>query len=178
MTIFKTTNFLDATSSIQTQINNKQNLDVLITLNVNVSSVSITPVDTGLNVNLVAGKKYKLSFFGNHQTVALTTGVRIGFIAPTGTYNVIGTLKGIVNLGTANTELHTSIHSINTSSATAGSFILTTSVGAANTPSYIGGDLYIECITSGQIRLQIATEVNASSAQLNAGSTIILKQLN
>lgn len=164
--------------NLQTVLDQKQSFDLVLKLNSNISTTSTTSSDAGLNINLTAGKLYKLTLLGKYQSVATTTGIKVGFVAPSGTYNVTGTLKGLVSINTSNTEQHCSIHTINTSSITVGSFILTTGVGAVNTPHFVGGEIFIECLTSGQIRLQLASEVAGSSTQLNAGTALILKQLN
>lgn len=165
--------------NLQNSLNLKQNLDQLVVLPSNFVRTSNLLADvTGMTVNLTAGKKYVISLHTKIQTVSTTTGVAFAFIMPTGSINVFGSLKGLISQGTANTELHSTIHTIGITGGVLGSFILTTGVGAANTPHYVGGDLYVDCITTGQLRLQFSSEVNGSSAQVNAGSILIVKTLN
>jgi hypothetical protein len=156
-------------------------LPLVITLASDFSSTSTTRVNvTGMSFEVVAGKKYKISLIGDCQTGVNTTGVSIGFVLTSGTGNIKGFITiAIVSSATpASTDLTTTIRAINNVNTTAGSYITSSAVNPINTPHYFTASLIFDCITTGVFQLQFASEVAASSAQINAGAVIIVDVLN
>lgn len=142
-------------------------------------STSVTRANvTGMSFAVTAGKKYKITLIGDYQTAVTTTGGSIGFVLTSGT----GTIKGFVTMAisqaTVATDLTTTIRAINATNTTAGSFITSTGVSVINSPHYFTGDLIFDCLTTGVFQLQFATEIVSTSAQLNAGSVMIIETLN
>lgn len=58
-----------------------------------------------------------------------------------------------------------------------GAFLLTPSVAPINSPHHWQADFDFRCTTGGTLSLQWATEVNASAAQLNTGSTMVVEEI-
>jgi hypothetical protein len=139
------------------------------------SSATRTTV-TGWTFNVTAGKVYKVEIIGTYQTAATTTGGSIGFILSSGTGTIHGIMNGEIVQTTVATGVRTTIRAINATNTTAGSFMTTPGVGVINSPHYIGGILNFNCVTSGVFEIQFATEVAASSAQLNAGSLMLVTE--
>ena len=103
----------------------------------------------------------------------------MGFILSDG---AVGTIIGHMKAGASNllvaTELSQPITAINTVASTAGSFMTSTGVIAANVPHHWWGLVTFTCSTSGTFNLQWGSEVNASAAQLNTGSSMLVSLLN
>ena len=78
----------------------------------------------------------------------------------------------------AASDLTTTVRAISSSNTTAGSFMVSTGVTVINSPHYFNGELIFDCLTTGVFQLQFATEVAASSAQINAGAVMIIDVLN
>ena len=133
---------------------------------------------TGMSFAVTAGKKYGIKLVGSYQTAALTTGGSIGFVLTSGTGTIVGFVAMAVSQSTSATDVTATIRSISSSNTLAGSFITSTAVGAVNSPHYFTGDLLFDCLTTGVFQLQFATEVAASSAQINAGAVMIIEVLN
>ncbi len=131
---------------------------------------------TGWTFAVTAGKNYRIEIIAAYQTAALTTGGSIGFILSSGTGTITGILEGEIVQTTAATGLRTSIRDINAVNTTAGSFMTTTGVGVINSPHYMGGRAYFSCITTGVFEVQFASEIAVSTAQLNAGSVLIVTE--
>ncbi|MBW4362610.1 hypothetical protein [Flavobacterium taihuense] len=139
------------------------------------STVTRTSV-TGWTFNVTAGKRYKIEIIGTYQTAVTTTGGSIGFILSSGAGSIMGLMEGEIVQTTAATGLRTTIRAVNATNTTAGSFMTTTGVGVINSPHYIGGILNLKCTTSGVFEVQFASEVAASSAQLNADSLLLVTE--
>ncbi len=56
-------------------------------------------------------------------------------------------------------------------------FSLTTAVNPINSPHIWGADFVFRCTTGGTLSLQWASEVNASAAQLNVGSVMMVEEI-
>jgi hypothetical protein len=125
---------------------------------------------------LVSGKTYRFTVAANHQTAALTTGGRMNLLGAGGLAGTIaGMMWGAIVQATAASTLETPLYSFANG---AGSFLLTTAVNPINAPHIWGADFVFHCTTGGTLSLQWASEVNASAAQLNIGSCLIVEQLN
>lgn len=151
----------------------------VLTLASNFSSTSVTRTDvTGMNFSVTSGKKYQITLLGDYQTGVTTTGGSIGFVLTSGTGTIKGFMTMAVSVSTVATDLSTTIRAINSVNSTVGSFITSTGVSSINTPHYFKGELIFDCITSGVFQLQFASEIASTSAQLNAGSVMIIETLN
>jgi len=151
----------------------------IITLTSLFSSTSTTRANvTGMSFAVTSGKKYKITLMGCVQTAATTTGGSIGFVLTSGTGTICGFITMAISVSTAATDLTTTIRAINATNTTAGSFITSSGVSVINTPHYFTSELIFDCVTSGVFQLQFGTEVAASAAQINAGSTMIVEVLN
>ena len=133
---------------------------------------------TGMSFAVTAGKKYEIKLVGSYQTAALTTGGSIGFVLTSGSGNIIGFITMSISQTSAASDLTTTIRAISSSNALAGSFMTSTGVTVINSPHYFNGELLFDCLTTGVLQLQFATEVAASSAQINAGAVMIVDVLN
>lgn len=136
---------------------------------------TVTDGTTAWTHSVVSGKSYTFKVYGSYQTIALTTGAKL---AVTGSGGVVGTIHGYawgaINRGAVATELKASLY---TYAGAAGAFILTTAVSPINSPHNIGMDFVFNCTTSGTLSIQFATEVAASTAQLNIGSSLIIEEI-
>lgn len=151
----------------------------VITLASAFPSTSVTRVNvTGMSFAVTAGKKYSISLIGDYQTGVTTTGGSIGFILTSGTGTIRGFVTMSISQATVATDLTTTIRAINATNTTAGSFIISTGVSVINSPHYLTGELIFDCLTSGVFQLQFASEVASTSAQLNAGTVMIIETLN
>lgn len=133
---------------------------------------------TGMSFAVTAGKKYEIKLIGSYQSVALTTGGSIGFVLTSGTGNILGFVTMSISQTSAASDLSTTIRAISSSNTLAGSFMTSTGVTVINSPHYFNGELIFDCLTTGVLELQFATEVAASSAQINAGAVMIVDVLN
>lgn len=147
------------------------------------STVTSTTITDGTNAwshAVVAGKTYRFQVIGNYQSVALTTGARLSILPSGGAVGVInGSARGAIAQGTVATGLEASLFAVATSTTVwpVGSTILTTGVAPINSPHNIGLDFVYVCTTSGTLSIQFASEVAASAAQMNIGSTLIVEQI-
>ena len=139
------------------------------TLAAAVSKSSNTVYTTIYSIDAIAGETYKLEMIGTYQTAITTTGIKIK-LGGTAVCNVAGKMYGAITSVAAATEL-----SIVASSMT--SELITTGVNVANTPHFIGADIIFKCNTSGTINITMASEVNASAAQLNIGTTAVIERI-
>ena len=151
----------------------------VLTLSTAFASTSVTRANvTGMSFAVTAGKKYSISLIGDYQTAVTTTGGSIGFVLTSGTGTIKGFVRMAVSQSTVATDLSTTIRAINATNTTAGSFITSTGVSVINSPHYFVGELIFDCLTSGVFQLQWGSEVATSSAQINAGSVMIIETLN
>lgn len=143
------------------------------------ASTSVTRANvTGMSFAVTAGKKYLIKLIGDYQTAATATGGSIGFVLTSGTGTIKGSAEMEVSQSTVATGLKSTIRAINATNTTAGSFITSTGVSVINSPHGFSATLIFDCLTTGVFQLQWATEVAASSAQMNAGSVMIVETLN
>lgn len=139
------------------------------------SSTSTTPVNVvGWGVPVVATKIYKIEIFGSYQTAATTTGGILGITTTLAAGSVNGELSGHITQSAAASPLRITLRS----TSGAGSSLTTTGVGVINSPHYIGGAFTFNCTTTGTLNIVWGSEVAASAAQLNAGSVMVVTQLN
>ncbi len=131
---------------------------------------------SGWTFAVTAGKNYRVEIIASYQTAVVTTGGSIGFILSSGTGTIRGIMNGEIAQTTVATGVRTTIRAIDATNTTAGSFMTTTGVGVINSPHYIGGILAFTCTTSGVFEVQFASEVAASSAQLNTGSLLLVTE--
>jgi hypothetical protein len=135
---------------------------------------------TGWSFSVEAGKSYTVEIIGGYQSVALTTGGSLGFVLSGGG---VGTIAGYVSsLNTQATStainLKTGIRAVNAVNTTAGSFHTSSSVAVINSPHNIQSKVVFNCTTAGTFSVQWGSRINGSSAQLNAGSIMIITKLN
>ena len=147
------------------------------TLSANVSSTVVARSNiTEWAIPVTAGKSYRVEVVAAYQTAALTTGGSLGFVLPTGA----GTIRGLADGGIVNTPsaktLHQPINVVNAVNTTSGSFFTTTGVGVVNSPHPMRVVAAFVCTTSGTLQLQWGSEVAASAAQINAGSTMYVTE--
>lgn len=164
-------------TNIQTELDLKQRNPVVLTVSANVTTTSATLSDVSYwQFSVVAGRKYKIHIVASHQTLATTTGLKLGVYLASGAGSIVGYMEGGLSALAVATELKIPITAIGASN-TNGSLLLTTGVSAINTKHYIGGNLVFTCTTSGIFRFQIASEINLSGVQLNEGSVIIIEEI-
>lgn len=135
----------------------------------------ITDGTTPWQHNVVAGKSYRCTVIANYQTVATTTGAKLGLGSSGGAVGTIaGSAYGAVAQAAVSTALEATLYDY---AGAAGSFILTTGVSPANSPHSIGMDFIFNCTTGGTLAWYWYTEVAGSAAQINAGSILIISEL-
>jgi hypothetical protein len=133
----------------------------------NTSNVSYSNIGS---FNAVANGVYKIRFIGTYQTAATTTGIKVR-MAGTATANVVGYLEGAISATAVASGLRFPI-------STMTSELVTTGVSAINTPHSIEGEIIVRCTVAGTVILQMASEVNLSSAQLNIGTTMLVERID
>jgi hypothetical protein len=151
------------------------NAQTYVNLANNFSSSSTTPAAvTGWSFSVTSGITYRITVIGAYQTAATTTGGILGISLTTATGTVRGYAMGTIVSTAAASDL---IIPIVATSGT-GSTLTTTGVTAINSPHYIGMDIIFTCTGTGTFNIVWGTEVNASAAQINAGSALIYQALN
>ena len=140
------------------------------------SSSNVLSEVTDLNFNLQSGKNYRIKLLGTVQSVATTTGINIAF---TFDGNIIanGFVECSLTHVASSTTLRSTIFNIDASTATIGSNLLTTGTGAVSTPVMLNAEMVVRCIDSGTFKTWFASEINASQAQLNIGTTFIVEEI-
>ena len=136
------------------------------------STVTLSEV-TDLTFQVVAGKQYRFKLLGTAQTVATTTGFKLYFWC-NGSINFLGYLDTITTHSNSNAGTRLTPTVIDTTPTTG---VITTGVGAVNTPVSIDSEAIINCITSGTFKIMFASEIANSQAQLNKYTTIILEEI-
>jgi hypothetical protein len=140
------------------------------------STIGNATADPDWQHTLVAGKAYRFTIWGTHQTAALTTGIRINLLGAGGLAGTVaGMMWGAIAQATGASALEAPIFSFANG---AGAFLLTTAVAPINAPHFNGADFVFHCTTGGTLALQFASEVAASAAQMNAGSAMLVEELN
>ncbi len=139
------------------------------------TTIASTIADVDWVHTLVAGKTYSFNIYGQYQTVGLGTGARLNLLGAGGLAgSVSGSMWGAIAQGTNATTLDAGLYSF---ANAAGSFILTTAVNPINSPHDNGMDFLYTCTTGGTVAIHFATEVAASSAQMNIGSMLVVDEL-
>ena len=143
------------------------------TLSANFPSTSVTLAQMpDLTIPVVSGKKYMIELLGTYQSGVTTTGGKLGLaFSGGGAGSFFGKLEGAISSSSAATELVGPVSSIS-------SALVTSGVSVINTPHYIGGKFIFTCTASGNLVFTWASEIVSTSAQLNAGSTVIVNTLN
>lgn len=144
--------------------------------NSTITPTTITDGTTPWTHTLVAGKVYRFQVWATYQAAALTTGGRMNLFGAGG---LAGQVNGMMWGGIAQAAAASTLEvPIYTFANAAGSFLLTTAVNPINSPHIWGADFVFVCTTGGTLSLQWASEVAASAAQLNAGSALLVEELN
>ena len=140
------------------------------------SSSNILTEVNDLNFNLQSGKNYRIKLLGTVQSVATTTGIKIAF---TFDGNIIanGFVESSLTYIASATTLRSTVFNIDASTATIGSNLITTGTGVVNTPVMLNAEMVVRCIDSGTFKTWFASEINASQAQLNIGTTFIIEEI-
>ena len=140
------------------------------------SSSNILTEVNGLNFNLQSGKNYRIKLLGTVQSVAAATGINIAF---TFDGNIIanGFVESSLTYIASATTLRSTVFNIDASTATIGSNLITTGTGVVNTPVMLNAEMVVRCIDSGTFKTWFASEINASQAQLNIGTTFIIEEI-
>ena len=142
------------------------------------STVTALADVTTWTLSVTSGKSYRIEIIASYQAAATTTGIKLGvYLYNSGAGTIHGFLAGSIVNTVAATELKMPIYAIGASNLT-GSFLLTSGVGVINSPHNIRGTMVFTCTVTGTLRFQMASEVASSAAQLNAGSTMLVTQLN
>lgn len=149
----------------------------ILSSNFPVSSIVRTNI-TGWLLNMTAGKMYRVSIIANFQTVAIGTGISLGFVTSTGTATVLGDCKIAITQTAASTQLMQVIRAISASNVLAGSFLTSTGVNPTNSPHFMNADLILRCTVNGTFQVQLGSEINGNTATLLAGSTMTITTLN
>lgn len=132
---------------------------------------TVTDGTTPWTVTVKNGRTYRIRALGTHQTAATGTGVIFGLrnvVGATGT--VLGYIRGAISAAAVATGLSTTLASLTGT-------LTTTGVSAINTPHNIEMDFIFVCTADGTFDVGFASEVNASAAQLNAGSTLLIEDI-
>lgn len=145
----------------------------------NFSSTIVTEAAvTGWTFAVTSGKQYRIEIIASYQTAATTTGGELGFFL---TASGAGTIRGFAEADIVSTAAATGlkqpITAIGAADA-AGSNLISTGVTAINSPHSFYAVVKFICTVSGTFNVGWATEVNASAAQLNSGSSLIYQILN
>ena len=141
-----------------------------------VTSSSTLQEVSALNFDLQSGKDYRIKLMGTAQSVAVTTGFNIAFTFD-GSVIANGYIEGSVTHVASATALKSTIYNIDSSVGTVGSNLITTGVGAINTPTMLQAEIIVRCIDGGTFKTWFASEVNTSQAQLNIGTTFVIEEI-
>ena len=143
------------------------------------TDATITPkiVNNLSDIAIESGKTYRVQLLGTFQTNATTTGGRLHWVLTGGAVvNAHGFIESSITHGAANTALRQTIIQLD-ATVNNNSGIITTGVGAINTPVAFQSQMILVCITSGFLNFYFASEINTSIATLNAGTTIIMEEI-
>lgn len=135
------------------------------------SSTSTTPAliadangDWAIPVKL--GGVYHIRVIATYQTAATTTGGKINITAVTATGSIVGVARGGISASAVATELAQPVGALPFT-------FTTTDVSAIDTPHHLILECIFVCTADGSLEIRWGSEVGASAAQLNAGSTLI-----
>ena len=139
------------------------------------SSTSVTAaLVTGWSFAVQAGKSYRIRVLGTYQAAATTTGGTIAIGTPdTAAGTVGGVAKGAISSSAVATAMEATIYALTGT----GSSLTTTGVSAINTPHAVEMYLNFVCTVAGTLEIRWASEVAASAAQLNAGSSLFVESV-
>jgi hypothetical protein len=140
------------------------------------TNVTRVPI-TGWSFNVVAGKNYKIQVIAGYTTAAIGTGGSMGVTLTTAVGSINGIMNATIVSTSSATNLTQSIYAVNTTNGTAGSFLTSSGMTAGGVGSF-NFDAVFVCTTSGTFNILWGTEVTLSLAQLRAGSSLIVTQLN
>lgn len=113
---------------------------------------------------VLAGKMLKIEVIGTYQTNTTTTGGKLAIYArDSAVCTARGWLQGSISDVQVATEIKATIYTCAASNAT-GSFLLTTGVATINRPHAIGGQMVINCTTSGNVRFQWSWKSNCCTS--------------
>jgi hypothetical protein len=152
---------------------------LFIPLSANFASTSTTRAAvTGWTFACGAGKTYRIEIIADYQSVATTTGGSMGFVLTSGSGTIRGFMEADISQSTVATMLRAPIRAISNSNTLAGSFMTSSGVSVINSPHSWYALVTLTCTVTGVFVVQWGTEVAASSAQLNANSSMIVTTLN
>ena len=163
LALFKTANYLDFTSSGQTQIDSKVNSSSVVvkSLTSNFVTTSSTNTNTNLNFSIGSNEVWFMAIDLEVNNGSGSTGLRLQISAPTGA-TVEGSISGFNT--TATSILRNRISSVNTQIA---------SINNATGTSEVRGFVRIKNgSTAGTISLGCASTTNGTTTTILAGSTI------
>lgn len=134
----------------------------------------VTDGTTSFSVPVVAGRTYRFELVGTYRSAATTTGMTMAVI-PNGAVGTInGVARGAVNHVAIATGLEASLSILGLGVRDR---ITTTGVSAAGVGHYVGLDFVFTCTTDGAIEIQFASEVAASNAELDPGTTLLVRDI-
>ena len=123
------------------------------------------------------GKSYRVQLLGTLQTAATTTGGRLHWVLSGGAVvTTLGFIEGSITHADATTTIRKTILQLD-STINNNSGIVTTGVGTLNVPVAFQSQMVLNCTASGFLNFYFASEVAASNATLNAGTTIIIEEI-
>lgn len=124
---------------------------------------------TQLVLPLAANSTYMIDCFLTFQSAATTTGIGVGFVAPTGSIPMLEIVVPVVSTQTANALR---ITFPNAASTTSGSVLGTgvTAIASNHTAKVSG---LITTTSAGNIQIQFRSEVATSAVTLQIGSTLV-----
>lgn len=153
--------------------------DLLVGSGITAAAVAMTATQANTTVALVdvtqlvlplaANSTYMIDCFLTFQSAATTTGIGVGFVAPTGSKPMLEIVVPLVSTAAAN-ALRTTFP--NATSTTSGR-VLGTGVTAitSNHTARVSG--LIKTTSAGNIQIQFMSEVATSAVTLQIGSTLV-----
>ena len=140
---------------------------------------TITPkiVSDLSNITIESGKIYRVQLLGTIQTSATTTGGRLHWVLSGGAVvTTNGFIEGSITHADATTTIRKTILQLD-GTVNNNSGIVTTGVGTINIPVAFQSQMILNCTAGGFLNFYFASEVTASNATLNAGTTIIIEEI-
>jgi hypothetical protein len=123
------------------------------------------------SIPVVSGRTYLFRMVGTFQTDNTTTGARLNVRTVSGGAGTInGRFYGAIDNSVVASERKQTLSSLPAT-------FITPSVAAINTPHALGFEFAFVCTGSGSIEVRWGSEVAASAAQINPGSTLIVDAL-
>ena len=138
------------------------------------SSVTVLASVTQLVETMVANAVYRVDCYVTFRSAATTTGLNLGFTAPSGAICQLAVVVPITSTAAA-TQLRTTFP--NAGSTNVGN-VLGTGVTAINTDQTARISGIIACgSTAGDFQVRFASEVNASAVTLQIGSSLVMQRI-